>query len=305
MRIRRILWPTDFSQCATAALDHALRMASWHHAAIELLHVVVLGDEDPFRPPDRLPDRSEIQRRLRRIPATETILQIAPGAGEPIEIRRHHCRAHDAASEILRFVTEKAVDLVVLGGHGQSGFRRSFLGSVAEEVVRLAPCPVLTVRDGDRAGGTPGSPVVVPIDFSVGSAAALRAARELAVAQGSPLDIIHIVEPVLGPHNPETGASLARTAERLTAFADEALGRPRIDHGVEIIEGIAAASITARAANSSAEMIVITTQGLTGERHFLLDSVTEKVVRTATCPVLTLKGPLAPDAHEGAAAGLA
>lgn len=307
MRIRRILWPTDFSQCATAALDHAVRMASWNHAALELLHVAVLGDEDLFRPPDRLPDRAEIHRRLRQIPARETTRQIATRGGAPIEVGRHRCRAHAAAPEILRFATEKAVDLVVIGGHGQSGFRRAFLGSVAEEVVRLAACPVLTVRQPviDYAA-TAKSRVVVPVDFSDHSATALRAARGLAVVHGSRLDLLHVVEPVTGPQ--ETGArgtSLARIADRLADFADEVLGRPRVEYHVEVIEGIAAASITAYAASSRAELIVITTRGLTGQRHFLLDSVTEKIVRTATCPVLTIKGPHAPDAHEGAAAGLA
>ncbi len=307
MRVRRVLWPTDFSECASVALDHAVRMASWHRAALELLHVTVLGAEDPFRPPDHLPDREEVLRRVRRIPVRETV-PIAGHGGEPIEVGRHQRRAHDAAAEILRFTTEKAVDLVVLGGHGQSGFRRSFLGSVAEEVVRLAPCPVLTVREprDRRAGGPGGGSIVVPVDFSDHCATALRAARSLAVVHGSRLDLLYVVEPAIGPHTPETGGtSLARTAEQLAEFADEVLARPRIEHRIEVIEGIAAASITAYATGSQAELIVIATQGLTGQPHFLLDSVTEKVLRTAACPVLTIKGPRVPDAHEGAAAGLA
>ncbi len=338
MRIRRILWPTDFSECATAALDHAVRMASWHHAALELLHVTVLGDEDPFRPPDRLPDRRSIHRRLRRVPAKEAPRQVAAHASAPIEVRRHQLRAHAAAAEILRFTTEKAVDLVVIGGHGQSGFRRAFLGSVAEEVVRLAACPVLTVREPP---GAHSNSIVVPIDFSEHSATALRAARGLASVNTGRLDLIHVVEPLSGPRDPGTRGefvppeggqrntvpeggqrntvpeggqrntvpggrrALAGVADRLAEFADEVLGRPRVEYRVEVIEGIAAASITAHAANTRAELIVIATHGLTGQRHFLLDTVTEKVVRTATCPVLTIKGPHAPDAHEGAAAGLA
>ena len=66
-----------------------------------------------------------------------------------------------------------------------------------------------------------------------------------------------------------------------------------------------AASVAAYAASSEADLIVIATHGLTGLEHFLLGSVTEKVVRTAGCPVLTLKGPPGPDSHEAMAAGLA
>ncbi len=302
MRISSILWATDFSECATTALDHAVRMASWHHAALDLLHVAVLGDEDPFQPPDRLPDRQSIHRRLQRVQKREATRHITARPGAPIEVRRHQRRAAAAAAEILRFTTEKPVDLVVVGGHGQSGFRRAFLGSEAEEVVRLAACPVLTVRG---PVGEPSNSIVVPIDFSEHSATALRAARSLAVAHGSRLDLIHVVEPVAGPHEPEPRGSLEGIADRLADFADEVLGRPRVDYHVEVILGIAAASITAHAASSNAELIVIATHGLTGQRHFLLDTVTEKVVRTAAGPVLTIKGPHAPDAHEGAAAGLA
>ncbi len=302
MRISRILWTTDFSECASAALDHAVRMASWHHAALDLLHVAVLGGEDPFQPPDRLPDRQSIHRRLQRVQKKEATRQIVARSGAPIEVQRHQRRAVAAAAEILRFTTEKPVDLVVIGGHGRSGFRRAFLGNVAEEVVRLAACPVLTVRG---PAGAPNNSIVVPIDFSEHSATALRAARGMAVAHGSRLDLIHVVEPVAGPHEPEPRGSLEGIADRLADFADEVLGRPRVDYHVEVILGIAAASITAHAASSGAELIVIATHGLTGQRHFLLDTVTEKVVRTAACPVLTIKGPHAPDAHEGAAAGLA
>ncbi len=301
MRIRKILWPTDFSECAGAALDHAVLMASRHGATLELLHVTVLADEDPFHPPDKLPDRREIQRRRRRIEAMG--LQ-RPRVRASLEDRRHQRRAPAAAPEILRFSTEKSVDLIGSGGHGQRGFRGFFLGGVAEEVVRLAPCPVLSVRKPiDRADS---DRIVVPIDYSDHSAQALRAARRLALAGGGRLELVHVVEPVPGPRDPGLrGASIERTADGLAQFADEVLGRPEVEVRVEVIEGIAAASITAHAANSGAEMIVIATHGLTGQRHFLLDSVTEKVVRTAACPVLTIKGPRAPDAHEGAAAGLA
>ena len=303
MRVRRILWPTDFSDCASAALDHAVRMASLHQASLHLLHVAVLGDEDPFQPPG-LPDREQVLSRLDRAPSREAGPRVAAGAAAP-EIRHHLRRAHAAAPEILRFIAEKDVDVVVIGGHGQHGFRRSFLGSVAEEVVRLAACPVLTVRGALETHAGSGA-VAVPIDFSEHSAVALRAANGLAAVHDSRLDLLHVVEPVTGPRGPGSRtASRDRITDRLAEFADEALGRPRVEYRVEVIEGIAAASITAYAAGSPAELIVIATHGLTGQRHFLLGSVTEKVVRTAACPVLTIKGPRAPDAHEGAAAGLA
>ncbi len=69
MRIRKILWPTDFSACSSAALGHAIYMAHRHSAALDLLHVVVLHDHDPFHPTFHFPDREAIFQRLGEIAA--------------------------------------------------------------------------------------------------------------------------------------------------------------------------------------------------------------------------------------------
>ena len=311
MRIRKILWPTDFSACAGAALSHAIFMAHRHSAALELLHVVVLHDHDPFHPTYHFPDRGAIFERLARLAADGMREQLSAHDGAALVIGEHQTRAIHAAPEILRFAADHEVDLIVMGGHGRRGLRRFVLGSVAEEVVRLARCPVMTVREQDPPRPPGVRRIVAPIDFSEHGEAAFKAALWIARSHDAELDLLHVVEaPVYRQYHeprrkPGGSTSLVdRARESLERFILE-IEEPDVPVRIRAVEGIAAPSIAAYAVRADADLIVIATHGLTGLEHFLLGSVTEKVVRTAGCPVLTLKGVPGPDAHEAMAAGLA
>ena len=311
MRIRRILWPTDFSACSSAALGHAILMAHRHGAALELLHVVVLHDHDPFHPAYHLPDREAIFRRLEELAADGMKQQLSTHDGAALAIGEHQRRAVHAAPEILRFAADRAVDLIVLGSHGRRGLRRFVLGSVAEEVVRLARCPAMTVRE-QHPPRPPGiRRILAPVDFTEYGETAFRAALDVARVHGAELDLLHVVEaPVYrqyheARHEADGSTSIVEHARRSIERFVQEIEEPDVPTRVRVVEGIAAPSITAYAAKSEADLVVIATHGLTGLEHFLLGSTAEKVVRTAACPVLTLKGPPGPDAHEAMAAGLA
>ncbi len=311
MRIRKTLWPTDFSACSSAALGHALYMAHRHSATLDLLHVVVLHDHDPFHPTYHFPDREAIFQRLGEIAAQGMKEQLSAHDGAALAIDEHQTRGTHAAPDILRFAREHDVDLIVMGGHGRRGLRRFVLGSVAEEVVRLARCPVMTVREQDPPRPPAIRRIVVPFDFSENGEAAYKAAGRIAEIHDAEPDLLHVVEaPVYSPYlepprRAGDSASIVERAEQsLERFVDESPA-PEVPISMRAVEGIAAPSITTHAAKTGADLIVIATHGLTGLEHFLLGSITEKVVRTAGCPVLTLKGPPGPDAHEAMAAGLA
>ena len=300
MNIRKILLPTDFSECANAALDHALFLARQHSAELHLLHVVVLHDDDPFDPTHHFPDSGELFERLQRLAAGELENLLTPRSTENLRIFEHQRRAFSAAPAIIEAADELGVDLIVLGGHGRRGLRRFFLGSVAEEVVRTAECPVLTLRQtvGER-GVRPFERLLAPIDFSTPARQALGAARSLAEVYGAELHLLHVVEapavpPSFGPLYSAAAAGvafgdLAREVEgNLRQLLEETKG-PEVDSRLEVAEGIAAPTITRYAEQRDCDLIVIATHGLTGLEHFLLGSVTEKVMRTAPCPVLVLK----------------
>lgn len=300
MKAQKILMPTDFSECANAALDHALLLAGHLEAELDLLHVVVLHNMDPYEAALDFPDADEVHRRLEKVASGEMKELLTGRPTDHLEIREAQKRAVAAAPAIVEFAAEENVDLIVMGAHGRRGFRRFLLGSVAEEVVRLAPCPVLTIRGEGKGRKTElerPEKILVPFDFSGHSQRALETARELAASYGGKLHVLHVIEPVMEPqpyvpvHYRPEGFDLpqlmSRVKEDLGPIVAEIAGGVSYEIGVD--EGNPAWCIAETADKVGADLIVIATHGRTGLGRFFLGSVTERVVRTARCPVLTLK----------------
>jgi nucleotide-binding universal stress UspA family protein len=137
-RIRTILHATDFSEGSAVALRLACSLAQQHGARLVVVHVA----EVPIVPyvgglllPESPTYLQDVKAKLLQVGATE--------AGLPVE---HRLVEGEPASEIVSLAAEVGADLIVLGTHGRKGLARLFLGSVAEQVLRLAPCPVLTVK---------------------------------------------------------------------------------------------------------------------------------------------------------------
>ena len=143
---RRILWPTDLSRLARTALPHALQLAAGSQGELVIVHVLptvaaylspaIAGL--PWEQIDRA-NRSMGQRKLDR-------MTTAIKAEHP-ELRVHNVVAKGViAEEILRVARRLRCGLIVLATHGRTGLKHVLMGSVAENVVRRAPCPVLIVR---------------------------------------------------------------------------------------------------------------------------------------------------------------
>jgi nucleotide-binding universal stress UspA family protein len=146
MKIRSILLPTDFSECAGHALSYATSLARDAGAKIICVHVVepvvpavgYTGMTEPLPLADiseQLEDSAE--RELPKIAGCEEC--------NGIEVEETIVHG-DAASEIVRVARERGVDLIVISSHGRTGLGRILFGSTAESVVRHAPCPVLVVK---------------------------------------------------------------------------------------------------------------------------------------------------------------
>jgi universal stress protein A len=138
-----IIHPTDFSAGADPAFTRALEMAERDGAELLLVHV--LEPIPAFSDEVYLARRLEIRDTREALARTgfDALLARAKDAG---------VRASDvlvdgrAAERIVHLATERGADLIVMGTHGRTGMRKLLLGSVAERVIALAPCPVLTVR---------------------------------------------------------------------------------------------------------------------------------------------------------------
>ncbi len=146
--IKRILCPTDFSEPSYAALKIAAELAGHFKAALDVLHVtapvpvyspsqetLTSGADAPPYGEQLTLHHSKVLKDLlgkmvsQEIPATATI------------------RTGEAVQEIVAFAAKENIDLIVIAGHGQSGWRRLVTGSVTEQVVRQAPCPVLVIQE--------------------------------------------------------------------------------------------------------------------------------------------------------------
>jgi nucleotide-binding universal stress UspA family protein len=151
-RIQTILHPTDFSANSAGAFQLACALAGDYGARVIVLHVMLPGVAPFGTPPANalLPaDSQEFLRGRFRWPAPTE-------AGLSVEYR---VAEGDVPEEVVRLARLTRADLVVMGTHGRSGLGRLLLGSVAEEVLRTAPCPVLTVKAAPLAAAT-GAPVL-------------------------------------------------------------------------------------------------------------------------------------------------
>lgn len=157
---RRILCPVDASECSRLALVAALSLGRRFGSTVELLHVyhvpayvqpsVLVWAAVGPRPLWELAEeqaKTEVERFLASLSAEDRAL---------VEVS---LEVGDAATTIVERARQKHADLVVMGTHGRTGARRVVLGSVAERVVRLAPCPVLVVPMAEHASGAEESPV--------------------------------------------------------------------------------------------------------------------------------------------------
>ncbi len=143
---KKILYPTDFSDPSFEALKAAIELALHFSAELCVVHVVSPGTTTPADPSGsgflvlremEKAARESLQRMVeKRIPKELSARQIVVVGG--------------AADEIIRVGQEEKVDLIVIATHGQTGWRHLVFGSVAEKVVRLAPCPVFTIRAPHR-----------------------------------------------------------------------------------------------------------------------------------------------------------
>ena len=144
IEIKRILLPTDFSTHSAAAMKYACELAMRFDAELHLLHTleVHLASTPGFGMGLALPQYIQ-ESRAAAEKALATVLDPQWSAGRAVV---HAVVEGSPKVEIVRYARTHEIDLIVLATHGRSGLAHLIIGSVAENVVRTAPCPVLTVR---------------------------------------------------------------------------------------------------------------------------------------------------------------
>lgn len=287
LTIERLLFPTDFSDCARQAFPQAATLADWHDAELHVLNVT--GSHQPEESGSVPIPTDTLANWLHAPTDAKPSLDL-----EPLSITQKQVEADSPPERIVTYAEDVDIDLIVMGTHGRRGVRRMMLGSVTEEVVRTGPCPVLTVQT--RAEVAPRQAVrriLVPVDFSEASEIAVHHARELALTYGAEINLLHVSEKVAYPSaygfEPATlpmDDILDRAEEELGEMARTEIG---IEHVVvEARVGHPPTAILDYVDTNEIDLVVLATHGRTGAERFLIGSVAERVLRRAPSPVFVV-----------------
>jgi nucleotide-binding universal stress UspA family protein len=147
--LKHVLVPTDFSETSDSALRYGKALAGAFGATLHVVHVV----EEPYGQPWAVEaygfSLAALQEEWIKDAKTRLASSLTDEEKKTISVVTTTVLGHPVM-EILRYATENAIDLIVMGTHGRGPLGHVVLGSVAERVVRKAPCPVLTVRTPER-----------------------------------------------------------------------------------------------------------------------------------------------------------
>jgi nucleotide-binding universal stress UspA family protein len=144
MQIKTILFPTDFSQGARAAMDHAISLAKDYNAKLMLLYVIQDISIAEWYIPSTL-SVTDLVEDMQRSARVEMDKWGAEVSAKVADVEKMVVRGVPFV-EILKTAKDKKADLIVIGTHGRTGIDHMLFGSTAEKVVRKSSCPVLTVR---------------------------------------------------------------------------------------------------------------------------------------------------------------
>ncbi len=276
----RIVIPLDGSATAERVLSQAARLLRRHDSEILLVRAV-------FVPPSlaRI-DTAKLQAA--EVKAAEDYLE---ETSERLRLQGIRAKTKivngPAADAILDAAHAEKGTLIALATHGRTGLGRWMLGSVAEKIVRASDLPVLLLHSfrpeskgppvpvGD--GLTPFRRIVVPMDGSRNAEAILPAAEQFASLFESEVLIVHVAP----AGEPEAGPELEATVARLSKAGLKAKSLR--------LEGDPAGRILDAAESESADLIAMTTHGRSGVSRWILGSVTERVLRASTIPLLIVR----------------
>ena len=293
--IGKILFPTDFSECAKQAFPFAIFFTREYQSELHMLHCIDLDKNKPYGSiVHHFPDIEKVFPSLKEYADKKMTDDIETNEAENLNIIKANVQEKYSSDAILAYSKENDIDLIIMGTHGRRGLGYAFLGSAASEVVRMANCPVLTIREKkEYKPFVENGHILVPVDFSEHSIKALQYACEIAMKYNARLDIIHVVEEVAYPQAYGVAKSITKiitekSHKELQKICQEIV-ESKVKYYTYAIAGNGPYEILNFAGKNRSELIVISTHGLTGLKHFLLGSVAEKVIRRAPCPVLTVK----------------
>lgn len=289
LNVDRVLFTTDFSEASNRAIPHAQEIAARFNAELIIGHVRIAISPLEADFLDEGSYARYAEEGLKKFSSRIT--------GQ--EFRTVERTSISAATGILEMIQSEKIDLVVMATHGRTGLGHFVMGSVAEKVVRHAEVPVLTValQKEDYRDNPQYRSILVGFDYSDYSKTAVTGGYEIARAYDAKLKILNVIEQSVRPGYyatwresalKEVPNSLAEIRETVSSLLGRnGSGDVEIEVGIGNGDGRVAREINEFARQHEIDLIILGTHGLAGFEHLLLGSTTERVIRSAPCPVLT------------------
>lgn len=285
--LRNILLATDFSSYSDRALGYALSLTRRYQSKLYLAHIIetsVMG----LVPPEAVEStlsmlRQTAEASMRKWAVSRKL------RGVPFEKLVEEGPIWPTLEAMIRGYD---IDLVVMGTHGRTGVQKLLLGSVAEQVFRMASCPVLTVGPAAKDevhSEEDFAKILYATDFSPSSERAAAYALSLAQENQAALTLLHVVQDVSNVTPEGSGILREYFTKRLKKLVPET-AELWCDLKYEIQFGEPVSSILQQAALQNTDMIVL---GVRGGAHFpghLPPATAYRIVCQAPCPVMTIRG---------------
>jgi len=288
---KHILVPLDGSTLAERALPLATSIAEAMSAQLTLLRIVpqfAILAADPM-----------LYEEMNRLGEEEAYAYLRSQADDldlntRVEVA---CETGQPAETVIRYVERHSIDLIVMSSHGRSGLNRWVYGSVAERVLRQAPCATSIISSRAMLEEQGCKSILVPLDGSELAEQALEPGRILAAAMGAHLHLLRITTPT---HQMLETTSMKEVFDGIEdketqdaeAYLRAVYADTPDDHvfiKVETSEGSVAAGIIDYVEKNGINMIVMSSHGRTGLRRWVYGSVAEKVLRSACCATMIMR----------------
>jgi len=291
MKFKHILVPVDFSEFSDKATEYALFLAEKFCARVTLLHVMVIFKTD-IEEKEHLDSYKDLVQGIEQKHAEQLEYHCKNGKKREIQVDSILERGISEADTILDHIMDKEYDLIVMGTHGRTGIKRWMAGSVTEKVVHHSPIPVITVHKDIQDFSI--KKILIPDDFSGFSKQAMERGKNLAAVFKAQCIFLHSVlqqehelyynissDPLLEA-NPQLEETIKENLVQRS-------GIPKDKAEYVVMEGTPYKTIVHYAAENEVDLIVMSTRGLGALAHLLMGSNAERVVRIASCPVLTVR----------------
>lgn len=284
--IHNVLIASDFSHHSDVALRFGLSLAQLYGARVEIVYVLPTS-EYVLSGPEGLHAGTEAARR--DLLDFKSRLHNLRSAGEYADCHVSMLEG-PVAESILQCARERKADLIVVGTHGRGGFGKVILGSVAEDIFRHSPVPVLTVGPSIHRHRGINQPhhILAPCDLTRRSHAAVEYACTLAEEHNSQLTVLHVIERASEVRSLNPEQVKKEIQERLIEVVGWRDGRLAIRYRVEF--GNIPASILRVASEIDSDLIVLGVRRSSGALDRFMWPIAYELVRSATCPVLTIRG---------------